>query len=164
MPQITRLGHVGLYCEDTAKMRDFYTSIMGLKIMEEIPSRGVVFLTSDPSWEHHELALFPANEQNRPTQYLQQVSFKVDNVDDLREFYHRIQEQEVPIDSTVTHGFALSVYFFDPEQNRVEIYFATGFATSPPVNQHVDLDQSTEELMAISGSFPTRQASGAAVG
>ncbi len=156
MPELTRLGHVGLYCEDPAKMRDFYAGILGLKIMEEIPARGVVFLTSDTAWEHHELALFPATGDNKPTQFLQQVSFKVGSMDDLRGFYHRLQEEQVHIESTVTHGFSCSVYFRDPEENRVEIYYTTGFATSPPVNDHIDLDKSNEELMAISGSYPTR--------
>jgi catechol 2,3-dioxygenase-like lactoylglutathione lyase family enzyme len=66
MPEISRLGHVGLYCADTNKCADFYTNIMGLQVMETIPARGVYFLTSDPSREHHELALFPASGQNQP--------------------------------------------------------------------------------------------------
>ncbi|MFQ6030789.1 MAG: VOC family protein [Dehalococcoidia bacterium] len=157
MPQISRLGHVGLYCEDTDKCADFYTNIVGLKVMEQIPARGVYFLTSNTSWEHHELALFPASGQNQPTKYLQQVSFKVDNVDDLREYYHRIKENNVRLDQTVTHGFALSMYFYDPEDNRVEIYYTTPYQTSPPVNVEIDLDASNEELLALAASFPQRE-------
>ena len=76
MAELKRLGHVGLYCEDTTKMRDFYVGILELKIMEEIPSRGVCFLTSDPAWEHHELALFPAGGDVQPTQFLYQFGLK----------------------------------------------------------------------------------------
>ncbi|MBQ10820.1 MAG: glyoxalase [Planctomyces sp.] len=156
MPEITRLGHVGIYCEDPIKMRDFYTSIVGLQISEEIPARGVCFLTSNTDYEHHELALFPASGANQPTQYLQQVSFKVGNLDHLREYFHRLQKENVQIESTVTHGFSCSIYFKDPEDNRVEIYYTTGFNTSPPVNEHIDLDTSNEDLMSVAGSFPTR--------
>ncbi len=156
MAELKRLGHVGLYCEDTTKMRDFYAGLLGLEIMEEIPTRGVCFLTSDTSWEHHELALFPAGGDVQPTQFLQQVSFKVGSMDDLREYYHRLQENRVTIETTVTHGFSCSIYFRDPEDNRVEIYYTTEFNTSPPVNEHIDLDQSNEELLAFAGSFPTR--------
>ena len=47
------------------------------------------------------------------------------------------------------------IYFFDPEDNRVEIYYTTGYKTSPPVNQHIDLGKdSNEDLMALAGSFP----------
>jgi catechol-2,3-dioxygenase len=78
-------------------------------------------------------------------------------VDDLRDFYNRLQENNVRIDQTVTHGFALSVYFFDPEDNRVEIYYTTPYNTSPPVNVQVDLNSSTDELLELSGSFPQRE-------
>ena len=35
MPQITGLGHVGIYAEDLMKQRDFYTRVMGLKVADE---------------------------------------------------------------------------------------------------------------------------------
>ena len=35
MPGITGLGHVGLFCEDLDKMRDFYSGFMGLTITDE---------------------------------------------------------------------------------------------------------------------------------
>ena len=161
MPEITRLGHVGVYCREPQKMKEFYTSIMGLTVKDEIPARGVVFLTANPNREHHELALFGVKEGEPTTEHIQQISFKVDTVDEVREFYRRIRDNDVPIDSTVTHGFAISLYFFDPEGNRLEIYYSTPFNVSPPVNVPIDLEQSTEELLALAGSFATGKAEAA---
>jgi len=88
MPQITGLGHVGLYCEDLGKMRDFYSRVLGLTISDEDLDRGICFLSADPQAEHHELALARAKEPGQKTQNVQQVSFKVKGLDDVRAFYH----------------------------------------------------------------------------
>ena len=58
---------------------------------------------------------------------MQQVSFKVKSLDDVRAFYHRLQDAGMKIDRTVTHGIACSVYFYDPEGNRIELYYTTPF-------------------------------------
>ena len=35
MPQTTGLGHVGIHVNDIAKMRDFYTRVIGLQVSDE---------------------------------------------------------------------------------------------------------------------------------
>ena len=55
MPQVTRLGHVGLFCNDLLKMRDFYSRIMGLKITDENLERGICFLSATM----HSIPLMP---------------------------------------------------------------------------------------------------------
>ena len=62
MPQITGLGHVGLYCNDLGTMRDFYARVLGLTISDENLERGICFLSAAPEAEHHELALVQAKE------------------------------------------------------------------------------------------------------
>ncbi len=140
MPQISRLGHVGLFCNDLMKMRDFYSRVMGLMITDEDLDRGICFLSADPEAEHHELALARAKDPAQKTQNVQQVSFKVQNLDDVRAFYHRLQDEGLRIDRTVTHGIACSVYFYDPEDNRVELYYTTPYKIRQPLGQHIDLD------------------------
>ena len=132
MPQITRLGHVGLFCNDLMKMRDFYSRVMGLTITDEDLERGICFLSADPEAEHHELALARAKDPSQKTHNVQQVSFKVKNLDDVRAFYHRLQDEGLRIDRTVTHGIACSVYFYDPEDNRIELYYTTPYQIRQP--------------------------------
>ena len=153
MPQITGLGHVGLYCEDLGKMRDFYSRVLGLAITDEDLDRGICFLSADPQAEHHELALARAKEPGQKTQNVQQVSFKVKGLDDVRAFYHRLQDAGMKIERTITHGIACSVYFFDPEGNRVELYYTTPYKIRQPLGEHIDLDRPDEELLAFAKSF-----------
>ena len=153
MPQITGLGHVGLYCNDLMTMRDFYARVMGLTIADEDLERGICFLSANPEAEHHELALVQAKAPTEKTHNVQQISFKVQSLDDVRTFYHRLQQEGRRIDRTVTHGIACSVYFFDPEDNRVELYYTTPFAIRQPLGAAIDLDQSDDALLAISKSF-----------
>jgi len=127
MPEISGLGHVGLFCNDLPKMRDFYARVLGLTISDENLERGICFLSAAPDAEHHELALVQAKEPAQKTHNVQQVSFKVKRLDDVRAFHHRLQKEGMKIDRTVTHGIACSVYFYDPEDNRIELYYTTPY-------------------------------------
>lgn len=153
MPQVTRLGHVGLFCNDLMQMRDFYSRVMGLTITDEDLDRGICFLSADPEAEHHELALARAKDPAQKTQNVQQVSFKVGNLDDVRAFYHRLQEEGLKIDRTVTHGIACSVYFYDPEDNRIELYYTTPYQVRQPLGAPIDLDKDNDELLAFAQAF-----------
>jgi catechol 2,3-dioxygenase-like lactoylglutathione lyase family enzyme len=153
MPTITGLGHVGLYCNDLGKMRDFYSRVLGLTISDEDRQRGICFLSADPDAEHHELALAQAREPGQKTHNVQQVSFKVKSLDDVRAFYHRVQDAGMRIDRTVTHGIACSVYFYDPEDNRIELYYTTPYNVRQPLGEPIDLDRPDEELLAFAKSL-----------
>ena len=153
MPEIMGLGHVGIYCADLMKMRDFYSRVMGLKITDEDLERGIIFLSANPEVEHHELALLRPRGDAQKTQWLQQVSFKAKSLDDVRDFYHRVKAENLRIQRTVTHGIACSVYFYDPEDNVVEIYYTTPYNIRQPLGEHIDLDDPNEELMAFAKSF-----------
>src|SRR5438876_4795237 len=133
MPEISGLGHVGLFCTDLLKMRDFYARVLGLTISDENLERGICFLSAAPDAEHHELALVQAKDPAQKTHNVQQVSFKVKRLDDVRSFYHRLQQEGMKIDRTVTHGIACSVYFYDPEDNRVELYYTTPYQVRQPL-------------------------------
>jgi catechol-2,3-dioxygenase len=135
------------------KMRRFYSQVLGLTITDEDLDRGIVFLSADPKAEHHELALARAKDPAQKTTNVQQVSFKVKNLDDVRAFYHRLQQEGLRIDRTVTHGIACSVYFYDPEDNRVELYYTTPYNVRQPLGQAIDLDKPDEELLAFAQSF-----------
>lgn len=157
MPQITGLGHVGLFCNDLKTMRDFYTRVLGLTISDENPERGICFLSASPETEHHELALVQAKDPTQKTRQVQQISFKVKTLDDVRAFYHRLKGAGLRIDRTITHGIACSVYFYDPEDNRVELYYTTPYNVRQPLGEHIDLDRPNEELMAFAQSFEDKR-------
>lgn len=149
MPTIEGLGHVGIHTQDLMRMRDFYTRVMGLQIADEdLEQRGIVFLSANPADEHHEFVLARGRDAAPGAKMVQQISFKVKSPDDLREYYHRLEAEQLTIERFVSHGNALGLYFFDPEGNRIEVYYKTGFPVPQPHGDPLDIGASTDEWIA----------------
>ena len=122
---------------------------MGLQIADEdLENRGMVFMSSDPVAEHHEFVLMKGRVTRDDAKVIQQISFKVTTIDDMREYKHRLEAENLTIERIVSHGNAFGMYFFDPEGNRVEIYYRTGFPVPQPHGDLIDLERSNEELLA----------------
>ncbi|MCH8893616.1 MAG: VOC family protein [Chloroflexi bacterium] len=150
MPRIESLGHVGIYAEDLMKQRDFYTRVLGLTISDEdLEERGMTFLTADKDREHHEFVLMKGRVTRDDAKVIQQISFIVPSLDDLKEFHVRLLEEGVKIDRIVSHGIAFGMYFFDPEGNRIELYVRTPYKVPQPLGDVIDLSMSNEELEEI---------------
>jgi catechol 2,3-dioxygenase-like lactoylglutathione lyase family enzyme len=146
MPKVTSLGHVGLYVRDVERSKAFYRNILGLHISDENPKTGSTFMTSkDRLEEHHELLLVPGREDGK---VVQQISFRCASLADLKEFYRLLVDNNVPIVRTVSHGNAVGVYFQDPDDNQVEIYWPTGVDWPQPFGKPVDLTATEEEIIA----------------
>lgn len=150
MPRIESLGHVGIYAEDLMKQRDFYTRVLGLTISDEdLEERGMTFLTADKDREHHEFVLMKGRVTRDDAKVIQQISFIVPSLDDLKEFHVRLLEEGVKIDRIVSHGIAFGMYFFDPEGNRIELYVRTPYKVPQPLGDVIDLSMSNDELEEI---------------
>lgn len=144
MPKVTGLGHVGLYVRDLQAMKEFYSDFLGLTVTDRDERR--VFLSARPAQEHHEVLLAQNDEHHTDPQ---QLSFPVETLADLREFYAQIVEREYHIDHVNNHGNAFGCYFHDPEGNRVEVYWHTGLDWPQPYGVPVDLSLPEEDLMNI---------------
>ena len=142
---IKRLGHVGIYTQDLAAMRQFYTEVVGLRVSDEDDGLGAVFMTSDPEAEHHELVLFRANGQTG--QNVQQISFACQSFEDILEYAERFKRAKTRLDRVVTHGNTVSIYFYDPEGNRCEVYWTTPWKARQPFAHAVDLTEPKAELL-----------------
>jgi catechol-2,3-dioxygenase len=82
---------------------------------------------------------------------------KVKSLDGVRSFYHRLKKEGMKIDRTVTHGIARSVYLYDPEDNRVELYYTTPYQVRQPFGEHIDLDEPDKKLLAFTQSFEDKK-------
>ena len=148
-PRVSRLGHVGLYCRDLAKMRDWYRDTLGLTVADEaIDGIGIVFLTSRPDEEHHELALAKGRETDDDVPMVQQVSWKVDSIEEVQAFHRLFKERNIPVQYEVTHGNAVSIYFYDPEGNRNEVYYSVKADVRQPFRKSINLEQPPEQVLA----------------
>ncbi len=149
MPRVTSLGHVGIFANDLMKQRDFYTRIMGLKITDEDLERGMVFMSARPEEEHHEFVLMKGRDAPEDAKLVQQISFTVDSIEELKEFQRVFKEEGVNVERIVSHGNAFGMYGYDPEGNRFEVYYKTGLDVPQPHGEAIDLTKSDEELMDI---------------
>ena len=152
MAQTTGLGHVGIYADDFMKQRDFYSRVIGLKIADENMDRGMCFMSSDPVSEHHEFVVMKGRQADNDTNVIQQISFKVPTIQDMREYKAKLEEENITIERIVSHGNAFGMYFFDPEGNRVELYYRTGFPVPQPHGDLIDLDRTTRSLLPTPGT------------
>jgi len=145
---VAGLGHVGIYADDLMKQRDFYTRVIGLSIADEdLDGRGMCFMSADPISEHHEFVLMKGRVSSADTNTIQQISFKVPTIQDLRDYHKRLLDEDIKVERIVSHGNAFGMYFFDPEGNRVELYYKTGFPVPQPHGDLIDLTRSDDELI-----------------
>jgi catechol 2,3-dioxygenase-like lactoylglutathione lyase family enzyme len=146
-PRIAELGHIGVRCHDVERQLDFYTRILGLSLTDADPDSGTYFLSARPAAEHHELLLTKGRDVPAAGQLVQQISFRCPNLADVVGFYQRLIGESVEIDMCVSHGNAIGVYFYDPEHNRCEIYWQTGFRARQPFVEYIDLNKDPAELL-----------------
>lgn len=149
MGHIIELGHTGIMVNDLTKCRDFYTNMLNLTVTDEDDERGLVFLSSRPEAEHHELVLQRGRNLDQPTT-VQQISWRVGSLEALQEYHERFIKNDVIVDRVVTHGNALGVYFLDPEGNRNEVYVQTGREVHQPFAQPIDVTQNAASVLAES--------------
>jgi catechol-2,3-dioxygenase len=143
---ITSLGHAGLWVTDLTTMRDFYRDVLELTVTDEDHDIGMVFLSSRPSVEHHELVLARGRPAGDPTT-LNQLSWRLDSLESLQAFNQRFVDQGVRIKQVVTHGIALGIYFFDPEDNVGEVYWMTDRSIPQPFRRDIVLDQPRDAVL-----------------
>jgi len=141
MAQVIGLGHVGIYVRDLKRMVEFYRDTLGMRVTKQNWRAGIVFLSSDPEAADHEIALFSGRAEDGEPQLINQISLRVPNLDDLRTFYRRLVAEGYRIDGVVNHVSALGCYFFDPEDNRTEVFWVTGRACWVPIAHSIDIEQ-----------------------
>jgi len=145
-------SHVGIHVRDLAGMEAFYTRLMGLVATDRGPLEtplgmlDFVFLSRDPR-EHHQLVLASGRPADTPFNVLNQISFRLDSLADLRAMHERLKEFPASDVIPIHHGNALSVYFRDPEGNRVELFIDTPWYVTQPLRIRFDFSESDEALM-----------------
>ena len=113
-----QLCHFGLFAHDLEKMVDFYTRAFGLVVTDRGRStRGVdiAFLSGRPD-EHHQLAIASGRPADATFSTINQVSFRVGSLDDLKRYHSWLRDERVKDLEPRDHSNAWSIYFSDPEE------------------------------------------------
>lgn len=144
------LSHVGIFVTDMPRMIDFYTGFLGFAVSDR--GQGghggeIVFLTRDPR-EHHQVVLATGKPADLPFNIVNQLSFRVDSLDTLRELQRGIAAEQATELGPISHGNALSVYLRDPEGNRIELLVDTPWYVPQPCRLPVDFSLPDDALWA----------------
>ena len=123
MIQARKLGHIVLKVRDAQRSREFYTRALGLKVAHEDLKRGTVFLSFGK--EHHELALFQLASGEAPGEKqpgMHHMAWQLGSFEELQAAHRELGQLGIAVEATVEHNVTRSVYFHDPDGNRVELY------------------------------------------
>jgi len=144
---IPQLTHIGLFTKDIEVLEKFYTEILGLMVTDRgllarMNNTPIVFLSGSET-SHHQLVL----AIGEPVTVMQQLSFKVSTLDELRTVAKKASDYGVEGFRPWDHGNAWSVYFFDPQGNLVEVYMDTIFHVAQPHGRALDLGLTDQEIL-----------------
>lgn len=120
MARIQRVGHVVLRVTDVPKAEAFYRDALGMETVRR--SEGAAFMSFGT--QHHDIGLFSVRgEQTRGNVGLGHVALVAEGgMAELEALHQRLVDHGVEIVSLTDHGMTKSVYFNDPDGNRLEIY------------------------------------------
>jgi catechol-2,3-dioxygenase len=130
MINLQRIGHILLKVRDVERSKAFYTQILGFQVLEQDPNHGGVFLSIG---EHgNTLDLFPSTNPDAYPQPqasvgqrdglgLGHTAFAVATEQDFANAYMGLTQAGVKIHRAVDHTSQKSIYFYDPDDNLLEI-------------------------------------------
>src|SRR5216683_1895520 len=97
MIRARKLGHIVLKVRDAQKSKEFYTRVLGLKLASgETPE------AAQPGLHHS--------------------AWQLGSFEELQAAHRELRELGVAVESAIEHNVTRSVYFPDPDGNRVELY------------------------------------------
>lgn len=150
-----KFAHLGLVVSDIEVMTRFYADVLGFTITDRgiFGEMHVVFMSRDPE-EHHQIVLTTGRPANLPANtinpdfgpVIQQISFKMGSLADLRDMRIRLEEGGATKMTSASHGNAWSVYAHDPEGNYIEFYVDTDWYANQPFYVPLDFSKSDEEI------------------
>ena len=143
-------SHAGLYVFDLKTMERFYRKVFGFAVTDRgvLRGRDIVFLSRNPR-EHHEIVLIAGRTGNPADTSLNQLSFRVASLADLRRMHRRVSAIDGVRDiSPIDHGNAWAVYFRDPEGNHIEMFVDAPWYVSQPLAEPLDFSLSDRAIRA----------------
>jgi catechol 2,3-dioxygenase-like lactoylglutathione lyase family enzyme len=169
MAKPSKLAHVVYMTRRFDEMLEWYKTVFEAEVQYQNPA--FAFLTYDD--EHHRFAfanmsvLTPEGVAGEPAAGVgvNHVGYTFENVEDLLETYARLNTQSITPYWRVHHGVTLSMYYRDPDGNRMEFQVdccadaaeARAFMRSDsfaanPVGIEIDLDALLEKYRAGAAS------------
>lgn len=163
LPARPQLSHVGIFAIDLDALVPFYERVLGMLVTDRgslAPGVDIVFMSSTPE-QHHQLVLVSGRAPDARST-VNQLAFRVNDLDELQSYAKFLSDfDRIPV-RPLSHGNAWSIYFEDPEQNRIEIYCDTPWYVSQPCAIPVDLGDG-DQLRSDTEALIEREPSGVPV-
>jgi catechol-2,3-dioxygenase len=141
---------MGFFVRDMERMSRFYQDVMCFFITDRglLGQVKLVFLSRDPT-EHHQIVLASGRPAESSFNVINQISLRVPDLATLRAMKNKVAaDPDVTELLCATHGNAVSIYFRDPEGNRLEVFIDSPWYCEQPLREPIDLDLSDEQIMA----------------
>ncbi len=135
MPPIQKLHHYAYRCRDAEQTRAFYEDLLGLPLAhiveaDNVPSTGeyspyvhLFFQMRDGSY----IAFFDLGDNTATTpdpetpRWVNHLALEVASVEELETAKGKLEDAGVDVLGITDHGFVKSIYFFDPNDIRLEL-------------------------------------------
>ncbi len=130
-----RFAHFVLRVRDLDASIAWYQAVLGMEIVHRSDKLPIVFMTYDD--EHHRMAMVQAQNLEAPPRGapgLDHVAYTLNSIGDLAATYRRLKKQDILPVWRVNHGMTTSLYYEDPDGNRVE-FQVENYATREELNR-----------------------------
>lgn len=122
--KIQSLGHVVLKVRDRARAEAFYNGVLGLPVAARSDQLKMTFFALGST--HHDFAVAEVGPDApgtvREAVGLSHVAFKIgDDIDVLKQAKAELDAAGIAC-GAADHGVSKSLYFADPDGNRIELY------------------------------------------
>ncbi len=120
MARISRVGHIVLNVSDVETAVPFYRDVLGMETVRRSGNNAFMSFGT----QHHDIGLFQVKtEPSRGSLGLSHAALVIEGgISELEDLYQRLLDHGVQDIRLTDHGMTKSVYFRDPDGNRLEIY------------------------------------------
>jgi catechol 2,3-dioxygenase len=116
------VGHVVLGVRDPKRSIAFYTEALGMELVKFLDEMQMAFFSFGE--RDHDIAVIKVpDDQPVGSAGLAHTALEIEGgVEELRSLHDRLRSHGVRVEFTADHVLTKSVYFFDPDGNRLEIF------------------------------------------
>ncbi len=122
------LSHFEIKVRDLPRIgwQRFNSGTLGFLVTDRSPPGGrqMVFLSCNAG-EHHQIVLAESENGDFSAGSLDHLAFRISDLQSLRGLHGALESYGSLAIETVSHGTTWSIYFRDPEGNRIEFFVNT---------------------------------------
>ena len=125
IPAGTRIGHVHLKVADLQRALSFYCDVLGFELQQNYGDQAA-FISAGGYHHHIGLNTWESKSGSPPpagSTGLYHTAILYPTQIDLANAYKRVLSHGIALDGAADHGVSLALYFRDPDQNGIELYW-----------------------------------------